>query len=163
MLVIIANLNATLSITESQVRDIQKKNPNIKQIRLINRVIDFEELIRSTDSPTVLISNFPPNSSYPDSETPIQRKIQGDYVSESYIADSYIKSSLLFEEVNAQPLVKAVHIITGAPLDMVNLKTLQQVLPDKTITFQNKSEWMDETKNYYVLYLRYLENILLKL
>lgn len=105
------------------------------------------------DKELVLFSNFPPNSSYPDSNSFKSNFRRSD----AWIADSYSITQSLFIDISAKYNFKAVHVISSAPRNMLGIDFLQSLFPDALVTLKRNSEFISGKLGYSISYRAYME------
>lgn len=97
----------------------------------------------------ILLSNFPPDSSYrratsAKSGLPYQKTAERP--TEGF---SYERSNSLFRELCAGYNFRAIHFITGAPDNSVNIGELVALFPETMITMIRKNEFLGEGQSYH--------------
>jgi hypothetical protein len=158
MQIIIAHLNNSENLSTKEVSSIKMQIPEISRVIIVNRVSDFNEMLEMIKEDSILFSNFPPNSSYPESGKKLNYEEKEYYINRYWEADSYSKSTELFNKVNENGYIKSIHFMTGAPHTMVNIETLWALLPNKKITCQSTGGWIGHGKNFMDLKFLYILN-----
>ena len=160
MKVILANINGA---PELEVRHSIKLKKTCEALGLEHPIHanSAEELIdilsEHKEEDLLLFSNFPPNSSYPDSGKSINLVDEGDYISRSWEADYYSISQSLFVALEKRHKFKAIHFITGAPSFILEDKHIRSLFPRTHLTIIRKKDWIGKESNYQELFRLHLE------
>ena len=126
----------------------QASKLGIKSIIYVSKAEQLQEFA-NCNVDYILISNFPPNSSY-------AIKSKGTSNNGSWIADSYQRSSDLFRELSQSKNLKRIHFISGAPQSMISLEMLKEITNDKAVDLKPKRELMDHNISYHDLLERHI-------
>ena len=158
--VILAEINGT---PELEVRQAIKLKKTCEFMGLehpvnVNSAANLIDLLGEDKNQSFLLfSNFPPNSSYPDSGKSINLVDKGEYISRSWDADSYSISQNLFTALEKRYTFTAVHFITGAPPFMLSDDLIKSLFPRTLLTIIRKKDWINSETNYQELYRLYIE------
>ncbi|MFN3555645.1 MAG: hypothetical protein ACK4VN_06760 [Bacteroidales bacterium] len=115
----------------------------------------LENLLQADpQKPVLLITNFPPNSSYPDN-----RRVGNSY---RWEADSYSRSLLLFESWSHRYRFKGICIITGAPVSVLADEQILSVLPGIPVHIMRKKKWLHDSVDYPKVYTLYMQEMIRK-
>ena len=111
-------------------------------------VFDTTQLTRVLESnkgkKCLLFSNFPPNSSYPNSSS-----YKGPFRhTNGWLADSYSKTEDFFKEINSKYVFEAVHIVSGAPRDMLTMDLVQSIFTNTLVTIKRNYELIRSRVGY---------------
>lgn len=164
MNIIIANLNDKQDLlrTEMAVLEITLKKLGATLIFYEFNLERLAETVNSCETDILLFTNFPPDSSYPESEKSLQYIEQETCIERYYEADGYKRSTAFFDELRHKSKFRAVHFITGAPKDLVPDEFLKAVFGDVPTTIKRRHDWIGAGENYNKLYLKYIESAVRK-
>jgi hypothetical protein len=115
-----------------------------------------ETLEENKDQEFLLFTNFPPDSSYPDSGKPILTYDDGEYIRKGWEADAYSRTTVLFNDIFNKYKFKAVHFITGAPVSKADDKMLKSLSPEIYVTVTRKNNWVHPDLIYEHLYMIFI-------
>ncbi len=155
MIVIIAEINNREDMPVSEASKLNQVCTAIGVKLLINihSVEKLTEVLEKNKKNTCLLfSNFPPNSSYPESGKSINMVDKGDYYLLSWDADSYSKSLPFFKGLCTKYKLKAIHFITGAPEKRIGDDLLKALSPHTPMTITRKDVLITPAHNYALLY-----------
>jgi hypothetical protein len=79
----------------------------------------------------LLFTNFPPNSSYPEKRR--------DNPADAWLADSYERTGSYFHRWTEKYRFAGIHIITGAPDDVLTDRMINAYVPGKKVTVIRKN------------------------
>ena len=160
MLVILAEINGS---PELKVREAIRLKKSCEELGIphpvnINSVEDLIDLLgEERDQGCLLFSNFPPNSSYPESGKSMNLVDEGNSISRSWEAGSYTTSRNLFGVLNKRYSFKAIHFVTGAPEMFLTDDMIKSLFPGTSVTIQRKREWLKTKSDYQHLYRLFVE------
>jgi hypothetical protein len=160
MIVVIAELNKNL-VTD-YLNIVKLKDGCLKagaeHVFVAQTADELKDVLRENKYNKILLfSNFPPNSSYPDSGKTMKQVDKGSYTVRAFEADSYSKSMDFFLSLLKDPkkFIK-IHFITGAPKQVLKDEQLKSLSPDTKITVLRKKDYMDENLDYNKLIQNYV-------
>lgn len=159
MVVINAEINGTPSLsghTVAKLKDFCKKVNifhfgNVYTIEVLAAKLEFNK-----HHNIILFSNFPPDSSYPESGKKTGVKMVNNIKCRSIEADSYSKSTSLFKDLLNKYNFKSIHFITGAPEDMVSSQQLLSLSESAISTVTRKADWIHPDLDYEQMFYLYL-------
>jgi hypothetical protein len=105
-------------------------------------------LTNNLEESILLFSNFPPDSSYPDSGMSRKNYRKDELGYPSLESDSYTRSLSFFTVLCLKYKFKAIHFITAAPEEKLSddrIRSLSGIIP---ITVTRKKEWIHQGRNY---------------
>ncbi|MGZ2371743.1 hypothetical protein ACXR6G_18335 [Ancylomarina sp. YFZ004] len=130
MNIIIATINHEHFLDQSDrirfEKDVKKRG--INRVFYISKAHKLIELLEERkDEENILISNFPPNSSYNND------KVYDTYEDENFIyrslpADSYLMTFEYYNNIGSKYGLTGVNFITGAPKSIVSLDCLNEIV-----------------------------------
>ena len=128
---------------------------NVLNISQPIEVFDTTQLTKvlenNKDKKCLLFSNFPPNSSYPNSSS-----YKGSFrQTNEWVANSYSNTKAFFEELNTKYSLSAVHFISGAPRDMVTIDLLQSIFSNTLVTLKRNDDFVCSKVGYGLSYTHY--------
>lgn len=160
MVVIIAEINGSSSLSGQETSKLKEhcKAMGIDEPQYAYTTDNLSKLLeQNRDQKVLLFSNFPPDSSYPESGKTLKEFEKGDIIYRSWDADSYSKSKYLFEAWIGKFNFKTIHFITGALQEELSdemLKSLSAIIP---ITVTRKSEWIHPAIEFEKLYVSFMK------
>jgi hypothetical protein len=158
--VILAEINGSPELEVRQSIKLRKdcEAIGIKHPVNVNSVEDLIDVLgEEKGQSVVLFTNFPPNSSYPDSGKSMKMVDEEDHILRSWEADSYSISLKLFTALEKRYTFKAIHFITGAPPFFLTDENIESLFPGTPITINRKKDWIDSGKDYQELYRLFVE------
>ncbi len=123
MNVLIAKINGSQGLTQTQcaLLDIKMQKKGSSSVRhLFNPQSLLDAMNAGKERKVVLFTNFPPDSSYPDSGKSIQTKEKDGVTHRFWEADGYRRSERYFKYLAGFSNLVSVHFISGAPIDKVS-------------------------------------------
>jgi hypothetical protein len=164
MKILIANLNDKQELlrTEMALLEINLKEFGATSIFYVFNLERLAEAVNSCKTDIVLFTNFPPDSSYPESGKSIRYIEKETSIERYYEADGYKRSAAFFGELRHNGEFRAVHFITGAPKDIVPDEFLKAVFSDVPTTIKRRRDLIGDGANYNKLYLKYIESTVRK-
>jgi len=160
MKIILAEINGSPELDFRQARKLNKicDEMGLGHPVNVNSVAELIDVLGDNKGQSVLLfSNFPPNSSYPDSGKSMKLVDEGDYISRSWEADSYSLSQKLFTVLEKKYIFKAIHFITGAPCFILGDGLIKSLFLEIPLTIIRKKDWIKGEKSYWELYRFHIE------
>lgn len=139
MIIIYAYINASpMHCEPKNLRLIELCNQNGFQAPIYAYSVEGLEFLmeRHKEDSILLFTNFPPNSSYPES-------IKKELV-KPWLADSYERTGSFFTQWVAKYRFAGIHVITGAPDDILTDSEIKRYFHDKNVTIIRKGVWIKE-------------------
>lgn len=159
MLVIIAEINGHNSLSASSMAKLKEycKTVDLDQPINVNSFAGLMEMLDEKRNNTILLfSNFPPDSSYPDSGKTKNTTQVGAIELQAWDADSYEKSRSFFSKILNKYKFRAIHFITGAPKEKLSDELLLTLSTQTPITVTRKRDWIHPDLDYDQLYCLFL-------
>ncbi len=151
MIIIYAYINASpMHFEPNRLRLAEFCNQNGFQAPLYAYTIEGLEFLmeRHKEESILLFTNFPPNSSYRES-------IKKELV-KPWSADSYERTGSFFTQWVAKYRFAGIHVITGAPADILTDSEIKRHFQDKNVTITRKGKWIKENVDYDNVFTTYM-------
>jgi len=100
-----------------------------------------EKLNKHKGENVMLITNFPPDSHFPEDEYKERRTRGGDCLSIPDKKDTFLRSHRYFTRLFSKYTFEAVHFVTGAPEGRLEEEYLKGLIPDTEISVTRHSRW----------------------
>lgn len=152
---IIAHLNDTQALSRSFIRSLNEGfiAKGISEPDLLSKP---EDLLRKLEeykaNEIILFTNFPPDSSYPESGRSVKQHEKNGIIHRWTEADNYSRTYRLFNSFLKKYRFVAIHFITGAPEEMIQDSFLETALDDTPITVTRRIELFNSGSDYWTNY-----------
>jgi len=102
-------------------------------------------LEKDPDTPVLLFSNFPPNSSYRDERNE-------NFSTTNWLADSYSRTATFFEDICKKYNFVSIQLVTGAPEKVLSDQEMERACSPKKIRIIRKKKWISPASDFYKVF-----------
>lgn len=144
MIVILAILhsNSYLKIHEASAIKKMRYLTLAFEVKFVLSPTTLEEKLNKHQGENImLITNFPPDSHFPEDEYKERRTRGGDCLTIPDKKDTFLRSHTYFTRLFSKYKCEAVHFVTGAPEERIKEEYLKGLLPNTEVTVTRHSGW----------------------
>jgi len=162
MILILVQINGSIKIDESQFDKLkiycQKKG--VTRFRRVTTAQTLRKVMQeNTHEEIVLVSNFPPNSSYPENGQSCRQNSDGISY---WPADSYSQSTELYCSIFKLNKFRSINFVTGASIYAINDEYLIELNRDIKATVSRLRTWNKRDIPHKFLYARLIKESIQK-